>query len=161
MTPEVETTVEARGDLEIVLRRIFDAPPDLVFEAHTKPEHLKNWWGLRGSILRVCEVDLRPGGKWRFISHAADRDDVEFYGEYLEIEAPVGYRWTFMFDVDGFGPMGGPESHVLEDLGDGRTKLTSTGHMGSPEAIEGALCTGMAEGAIETWDRLEELLAEG
>jgi hypothetical protein len=65
-----------------------------------------------------------------------------------------------MFDVEGVGPMGGPETHSLEEI-DGRTKLTSVGHMGSADVIEGALSTGMAEGAIETWDRLAALLAEG
>jgi hypothetical protein len=58
------------------------------------------------------------------------------------------------------GPQGGPETFILEDLG-GRTKVTSIGHMGSPEIIEGALATGMVGGAIETWDRLEALLAGG
>jgi hypothetical protein len=65
-----------------------------------------------------------------------------------------------MFDVEGIGPMGGPETWVLEDLG-GRTKVISTGHMGSVEMLEGALATGMVEGALETWDRLAALLAEG
>ena len=88
------------------------------------------------------------------------RDDVAFYGEYLEIDPPKGYKWTFMFDVEGVGPMGGPETFTLEDVG-GKTKVTSRGHMGSEEAIEGALATGMVGGAIETWDRLEALLAEG
>ena len=105
-------------------------------------------------------MDVRPGGKWRYVSSAPDRDDVTFYGEYLEVDPPEGYKWTFMFDVEGVGPEGGPETHTLrgrrrEDQGQ------SVGHMGSPEALEGALSTGMAEGAIETWDRLEALLAEG
>jgi hypothetical protein len=56
--------------------------------------------------------------------------------------------------------MGGPETHILEEV-DGRTKITSIGHMGSVEALEGALSTGMVGGAIETWDRLEALLAGG
>ena len=64
-----------------------------------------------------------------------------------------------MFDVEGVGPQGGPESHRFEDLG-GKTRVISVGHMGSPEVIEGALATGMAKGAIETWDRLEAFLAE-
>jgi hypothetical protein len=64
-----------------------------------------------------------------------------------------------MFDVDGLGPQGGPETMRFEDLGGGRTKVISIGHMGSAEVIEAALATGMAEGAIETWDRLEALLA--
>ncbi len=60
----------------------------------------------------------------------------------------------------GLGPQGGPETFILEEI-DGRTKVTSIGHMGSPEVIEGALATGMGKGAIETWDRLAALLAEG
>lgn len=55
-------SVSLPSDREIVLTRHFEAPRSLVFEAFTKPEHLKRWWGLRGSTLRVCEVDLRPGG---------------------------------------------------------------------------------------------------
>ncbi len=65
-----------------------------------------------------------------------------------------------MFDVEGVGPMGGPETHTLEEV-DGKTKVTSVGHMGSVDVLEGALATGMAGGAIETWDRLEALLANG
>ena len=64
-----------------------------------------------------------------------------------------------MFDVEGVGPQGGPKSHRFEELG-GRTKVVSVGHMGSPEILEGALATGMAEGAIETWDRLAAVLAD-
>ena len=89
-----------------------------------------------------------------------DRDDVVFYGEYLEVDPPNGFKWTFLFDVEGMGPQGGPETFILEDAG-GKTKVTSIGHMGSPEIIEAALATGMVKGAIETWDRLETLLTEG
>ncbi len=65
-----------------------------------------------------------------------------------------------MFEVEGDGPMDGPETFTFEEV-DGKTKVTSIGHMGSEEAIEGALATGMVGGAIETYDRLEALLAEG
>ena len=65
-----------------------------------------------------------PGGKWRYVSSAPDRDDVAFFGEYLEIDPPEGFEWTFMFDVEGIGPQGGPETHTFEDLG-GRTTVTS------------------------------------
>ena len=105
-------------------------------------------------------MDVRPGGRWRYVSSAPDRDDVVFYGEYLAVEPPTRFEWTFMFDVDGLGPQGGPETHTFEDVGGGRTRVTSVGHIGSPEAIDAALATGMVKGAIETWDRLEALLAE-
>jgi uncharacterized protein YndB with AHSA1/START domain len=103
---------------------------------------------------------LRPGGNWRLINSAPHRDDIAFYGEYLEVTPPSGYRWTFMFDMEGVGPTGGPETFILDEV-DGKTKVTSIGHMGSPEVLEGALSTGMVGGAIETWDRLEALLAGG
>ena len=68
-----------------------------------------------------------------------------FYGEYLEVDPPKGFKWTFMFDVEGVGPMGGPETFTLEEVG-GKTKVTSIGHMGSVEVLEGALSTGMVPG---------------
>jgi uncharacterized protein YndB with AHSA1/START domain len=147
-------------DGDLVFERIFDAPREQVWKALTDPEIVPRWWGKHGTTTTVVEMDVRPGGKWRYISSAPDRDDVVFYGEYLEVTPPEGYKWTFMFDVEGVGPMGGPETHVLEDVG-GKTKITSIGHMGSVEALEGALSSGMVPGAIETWDRLEAALAEG
>jgi uncharacterized protein YndB with AHSA1/START domain len=94
------------------------------------------------------------------VSRAPDRDEVAFYGEYLEVDPPRGFKWTFMFDVQGVGPMGGPETFTFEEI-DGKTKVTSVGHIGSVEELEGALSTGMVAGALETWDRLQDLLAEG
>ena len=153
------TTIYSEGG-DLVFERIFDAPRERVWKAFTDPDQIPRWWGPHGTTTRVVEMDLRPGGKWRFVSSAPDRDDVAFYGEYLEVDPPNGYKSTFMFDVEGVGPQGGPETYILEDLG-GRTKVTSTGHMGSAEVIEGALATGMVGGAIETWNRLEAMLAEG
>jgi uncharacterized protein YndB with AHSA1/START domain len=153
------TTIYSDG-ADLVFERTFDAPREKVWKAFTDPQIVPRWWGPHGTTTTVAEMDVRPGGKWKYVSRAADRADVTFYGEYLEVDPPRGFKWTFMFDVEGVGPMGGPESHTFEEVG-GRTKVTSVGHMGSPEAIEGALATGMARGAIETWDRLEALLAEG
>jgi len=85
---------------------------------------------------------------------------VAFYGEYLEVTPPERFKWTFMFDVEGVGPMGGPETYDFAEV-DGKTKVTSIGYFDSVESIDGALATGMVAGAIETWDRLEALLAKG
>jgi uncharacterized protein YndB with AHSA1/START domain len=156
-----DTTTIYSEDGDLVFERTFDAPRELVWKAMTDPDRVPKWWGKRDSTTTVLEMDVRPGGTWRYLSSAPGRDDVTFYGEYLEVDPPNGYKWTFMFDVEGVGPMGGPETHTLEDLGDGRTKVTSVGHMGSAEVIDGALSTGMTEGAIETWDRLAEFLAAG
>ena len=105
-------------------------------------------------------MDVRPGGKWRYVSRGPDREDVTFYGEYLAIDPPKGFEWTFLFDVEGIGAQGGPASFTFEDVG-GKTKVISVGHMGSVEALEGALASGMVKGAVETWDRLAAVLAKG
>lgn len=153
------TTIYSQGG-DLVFERTFDAPREQVWRAFTDPDMIPRWWGPHGTTTRVAEMDVRPGGRWRYVSSAPDREDVAFYGEYLEVDPPKGYRWTFMFDVEGIGPQGGSETFILEDV-DGRTKVTSIGHLGSAEAIEGALASGMIAGAIATWDRLGALLAEG
>jgi uncharacterized protein YndB with AHSA1/START domain len=155
-----DTTAIYSDGGDLVFERTFDAPIERVWKAFTDPEAVPHWWGKHGTTTIVTEMDVRPGGKWRYVSRAPDRDDVAFYGEYLEVDPPNGFKWTFMFDVEGVGPMGGPETHVFQDVG-GKTKVTSTGHMGSVEMLEGALSTGMVEGAVETWDRLAALLAAG
>lgn len=143
----------------LVFERTFDAPREKVWQAFTDPAIIPLWWGPHTSSTEVLEMDVRVGGTWRFVSRAPHRDDVTFYGEYLEITPPELIRWTFMFDVEGLGPQGGPETFSFEDLG-GRTRVTSRGDFGSTEALEGALATGMVKGAIETWDRLARMLAE-
>lgn len=153
------TTIYSEGG-DLVFVRTFDATRDQVWKAFTDPTLVPRWWGPHGTTTTVEEMDVRPGGKWRYVSRAADRDEVAFYGEYLEVDPPQGFRWTFMFDVEGMGPQGGPETFTFEQL-DGRTQVTSVGHMGSAEVIEAALATGMVGGALETWDRLAALLAEG
>jgi uncharacterized protein YndB with AHSA1/START domain len=155
-----ETTTIYSDGKELVFERTFDAPREQVWKAFTDPEIIPRWWGPHGTTTTVVEMDVRPGGKWRYVGSAADRDDVTFYGEYLDVQPPERFEWTFMFDVEGVGPMGGPETYSFEDLG-GKTKVRSVGYFDSVEAIDGALATGMVRGAIETWDRLEALLAEG
>ena len=154
------TTEIYQDGSDLVFERTFDAPRPAVWKAFTDPEIVPRWWGPHETDTEVLEMDVRPGGKWRYRSHAESRDAVEFFGEYLEVTPPERLRWTFMFDADGLGPQGGPEVFTFEDLG-GRTRVVSRGHFDSPEAIEGALATGMVKGAIETWDRLATVLAEG
>jgi uncharacterized protein YndB with AHSA1/START domain len=152
------TTIYSEGG-DLFFERTFDAPRDLVWRAFTDPELIPRWWGRHGTTTTVVEMDVRPGGRWRYVNSAADRDDAVFFGEYLSVDPPAEYRWTFMFEVPGAGPQGGPETYRFAEV-DGRTTVTAIGHMGSPEVIDGALATGMVAGAIETWDRLEALLTE-
>ena len=152
------TTIYSEGG-DLTFERTFDAPRALVWKAFTERQHVERWWGPHGHMTRVVEMDVRVGGSWRYVSRTAEGDEFTFYGEYIAIEPIDRLEWTFMFDVEGVGPQGGPETFTFEDLG-GRTKVTSVGHMGSVEALEGALAVGMVGGAIETWDRLAAHLAE-
>src|SRR5688572_31811990 len=81
--------VTTKDDREILITRLFDAPRRLVFEAMTKPEHIKRWWGALGDgySVPVCEVDLRPGGKWRFVNRHP-KGEAAFHGVYREITPP-------------------------------------------------------------------------
>ena len=154
-----DTTAVYSDGGDLTFERTFDAPREQVWKAMTDPDLVPRWWGQHHTTTIVEEMDVRPGGKWRYINRASDREDVTFYGEFLEVDPPQGFKWTFMFDVEGVGPMGGPETYIFEEV-DGRTKVISTGHMGSVEVLEGALSTGMVAGGLETWDRLADLLAK-
>ena len=148
-------------DREIIMTRDFDAPRRLVFEAFTRPEHLKRWWGLRDSTLTVCEVDLRPGGAWRFVTRKANGKEEPFRGEYREITPPERLVYTFMYDVDGFRDPGGLVTDVFHEKGEkGRkTTLVETMLFPSLQARDVTLQSGMEAGAAESLDRLAELLA--
>jgi uncharacterized protein YndB with AHSA1/START domain len=147
--------VTTPSDREMVMTRVFDAPRDLVFEAHTSCEHMSNWWGPRRYEVVGCEIDFRPGGTWRIVHRGPDGNEIAFHGEYREIVRPERIVWTFGFDGMPGDP--GPETMVFEEH-DGRTTLTTTSVFGSIEERDGALESGMESGAIETYERLDEYL---
>jgi uncharacterized protein YndB with AHSA1/START domain len=150
--------VTAPSDLEIVLAREFDAPRDLVFDCFTKPEHLRRWFGLRDDEMTVCEVDLRVGGKWRFVLRTGGQE-MGLYGEFLEIEPPSRLVQTENFEGEFFEMMGAGtiNTMVLEER-DGKTLMINTVLYKTKEARDTVLQSPMAEGAGESFDRLEELL---
>ena len=139
-------------DVEIVMSRTFDAPRELVFQAHSSCEHLSNWWGPRDTKVLDCEVDFRPGGSWKVVLDHAE-GPITFFGEYLEIVPPEKISWTFGFNDEP----GGPETYVFEEH-DGKTTITSKATFPSREARDAVLATGMEKGAAETYDRLDEYL---
>jgi len=144
------------SDREIVVTRVFDAPRELVFEAHSKCEHLTNWWGPRKYTLEVCGLDFRPGGKYRFLHRGPDGvEEHGFRGEYCEIVPPERIVWTF--EWEGMPGHISVDTLTLEDAG-GKTKLTAHSLFDSREDRDGMLQSGMEEGMRETWDRLGELV---
>ena len=92
--------VSTPSDREIRLTRLFDAPRALVWEAMSKPEHIRRWWGNLGDgySVPVCEVDLRPGGAWRFVNRTPKGEMVAFYGVYREIVPPERVVFTEIFE---------------------------------------------------------------
>jgi uncharacterized protein YndB with AHSA1/START domain len=150
--------VTTPSDREIRMTRLFDAPRHLVFEAMTKPEHVKRWWGRLGEgySVPVCEIDLRPGGAWRFVNRHP-KGEVAFYGEYREITPPSRLVFTEIFE-----PFPDSVSVVTADFTEegGKTRLTATVRYPSLEVRDMVLASGMANGAAISYDRLEDLVKE-
>jgi uncharacterized protein YndB with AHSA1/START domain len=147
--------VTTAGDREIVMTRVFDAPRQLVFDAFTKPELLKRWFGPRGWSLVVCDVDLRVGGGFRFVLRGPDGKDMGMRGVYREIVPPE--RSVHMESFDDYPG----ESQVTAVLTEerGRTTLTATVLYPSPEVRDIVIQSGMEHGAAESYDKLAEMLA--
>jgi uncharacterized protein YndB with AHSA1/START domain len=149
--------VTTPSDQEIRMTRLFDAPRSLVFDAMTRPEHVKRWWGCLGDgySVPVCEIDLRVGGKWRFVNRHPG-GDAGFHGEYREIAPPSRLVFTEIFEEY-------PDtvSVVTTELSDegSRTRMTATVRYPSREVRDLVIASGMANGAGISYDRLEDLVA--
>jgi uncharacterized protein YndB with AHSA1/START domain len=150
-------TVTTPSDRELVITRTFDAPRWLVFDAMTRPEHLVHWWGLRGSTLVVCEVDLRVGGAWHYVVRGADGVDHGFSGVYQELTPPER-----IVSTEGYDPLPGHDYLVTAtfDERDGKTYLTSHLRYKSKEDRDGHVNSGMEGGMQQTYQRLDEHLAQ-
>jgi uncharacterized protein YndB with AHSA1/START domain len=146
--------VTTPSDQEIRLTRLFNAPKHLVFEAMTKPEHVKEWWGRLGEGYS-CEIDLRLGGAWRFVNRHP-KGEVAFYGEYREIAPPSRLVFTEIFEQ--FPDSVSVVTTEFTDE-DGKTRMTATVRYESLEVRDMVLASGMSRGAGISYDRLEDLVA--
>jgi uncharacterized protein YndB with AHSA1/START domain len=149
------TRITTPSDREVVMTRVVDAPRRLVFEAWTNPEHLQNWMGLRGWTMSACQIDLRPGGAYRFVWRSPDGRELGIAGVYREVTPPERVVSTESWDGDW------PET--LNTLTfteqDGKTTITSRVRYPSKEARDAALQTGMTDGAAEGLERLAEYVS--
>ena len=143
------------SDLELVMTRVFNAPRELVFNAHLDPQQVEQWWGPRAYTTIVDKLEARPGGQWRFINRRADGSEEAFRGEFREIVRPERITWTF--EWEGLPGHIGLETVTFTEQ-DGRTTLTTTSHFNTREERDGMIANGMEAGANEAADRLEELL---
>lgn len=141
-------------DRQIVLTRVFDAPRRLVWDAFTRPELLKRWFGPRGFSLVVCEVDLRVGGGFRFVLRRPDGGDFGMRGVYREIAAPE--RSVHMESFDDY-PGESQVTATFVEAG-GNTTMTAVVEYPSQEVRDAVIQSGMEHGAAESYDKLAELL---
>ena len=146
--------VSTPTDRELVLTRIFNAPRNLVFDAFTKPELLRRWFGPRGWSLVGCEVDARVGGTWRFVLRGPDGRDMGMRGVYLEFVPPE--RSVHMESFDDYPGELKVTATFIEHAG--KTTLTATVLYPSPEIRDIVLKDGLEHSAAESYDKLAELL---
>jgi len=147
-------------DLEILITRSFNAPRDLVWEAMSKPELIKQWlFGPPGWTMTVCDDDLRVGGKFKWAWRGPDGMEMAMHGVYREVIPPERIVRTEIFDF-GCDAQAGEQlaTMVLTEAND-NTKLRLTVLYPSKEARDGALASGMEKGVGAGYDRLEEMLA--
>jgi uncharacterized protein YndB with AHSA1/START domain len=143
------------SDLEILITREFDAPAELVFDAWTKPELVRRWWAGDRGVVTDAQIDLRIGGRWRWVMTANGGFEVAFSGEYREIDRPHRLVRTEVFelfpDAEAVGTLTFEESA-------GVTTLTILAHYPSQEHRDAALASGMEGGLQTSLDALEELI---
>lgn len=150
--------ITARGDREIVVTRVLDAPRRLVFDAYTKPELLKTWLlGPDGWSMPVCEIDLRAGGKYRYVwRNDSNGREMGMGGIYREVVAPERIVVTELFD-EAWYPGEAVGTIVLVER-DGKTTLTQTIVYNSRETRDAVLKSPMQYGMAMSYDRLEKVL---
>jgi uncharacterized protein YndB with AHSA1/START domain len=150
--------VTTRGDREIAMTRVFDAPRRMVFDALTKPELVRKWLlGPPGWTMPVCEIDARVGGAYRFLWRGADGTEMGSRGVCREILPPERFVATERFD-DAWYPGEALVTYALVEEG-GKTTLTLTVLYESREARDAVLKTPMEKGVAMSYDRLAEMLA--
>ena len=148
------------SDTEILITRQFDAPADLVFKAYTTPELVKRWWGFDTSEWLVCDIDLRVGGKWRYVTREEGGFEVAFHDEYSEIDAPYRVVSTEVFEG---APVPDPDAAatvnvVTLDEADGVTTLTVLVQAPNQEVRDAIIQSGMEGGLQVSYNRLEDLV---
>jgi uncharacterized protein YndB with AHSA1/START domain len=154
-TRETEITVDPKVPLVRIVRE-FDAPPEKVFRAHTDPDLVVRWLGPRRHQMRIDHFECRTGGSYRYV-HFSDGNEYGFHGSFHEVRPSEVIVQTFTYDgmPDGVAL----ERLVFEDLGDGRTRLVGTSLVDSFEGRDAFVASGMEDGILESYERLDEVLA--
>jgi uncharacterized protein YndB with AHSA1/START domain len=155
---QAQTHVATEGDREILTERVFDAPRERVFQAFVDPELIPKWWGRRADTTTVDKMDVREGGEWRFVTDGPD-GNTAFRGVYRAVQPPERLEQTF--EWEGMPGHIVVETATFEDLGDGRTKVSTRSLFHTTDERDGMLASGMEIGLGESYEQLDELLAAG
>ena len=154
MTTSGTAKVTLPTDEQILITQKFDAPKDLVFRAWTTPELVRRWWTAKRGEMKVAEIDLRVGGKWRYAMVTPDGMEVGFHGEYREIVPNERLVSTEVYE-------GMPDAEAVNTLTltetDGRTTLEVLVQHQTKEHRDGHVESGMEEGMQDAMDLLEEV----
>ena len=150
------TTVERTSERELVVTRMVNGPPRLVFQAWVQPELFKQWWVPKSFPITLlsCEADVRVGGRYRLVFSAGASEPMEFFGRYLEVTPPSRLVWTNDEVADG-----GPVTTVTFEEKSGNTLLVMHELYPSKEALDAAMDSGEKSGVNETFDQLDAVLA--
>jgi uncharacterized protein YndB with AHSA1/START domain len=156
-TSTQQATVTFPSETELVITRDFRAPRALVFEAVTRPEHIREWYGMVPDSMLVCDVDFRVGGGWHYVlAGEPGGEDHSFSGEYLEIDPPAR-----IVSTEGYDNIPGARYHVTVTLEENAGTTTLRSHLTYPsqEFRDGHVGMGMEHGMNISYNRLEALLA--
>lgn len=152
-----ESEATATRDREIIVTRVFGAPREQVFGAWTDPEQAVQWWGPRGFTTTIQEMDVRPGGLWRFIMHGPDGTDYQNRVVFVEVVKPQ--RLVYNHGPEGQSDVKEFHVTVTFEVENGGTRLTLRMVAESAADRQRMLEFGALEGAHQTLDRLGEFLA--
>jgi uncharacterized protein YndB with AHSA1/START domain len=149
------TIIAAPGSLEVRMERVFPAARERVFAAYTDAKAIPQWWGPRRLVTTVEKLEPRAGGQWRFIQRDTDGSSHGFHGVFHACTAPTQIVQTFEYE-------GAPGNVLLDSISfeaaGAHTKVIAQSIFQTLQARDAMIQYGMADGAIETWDRFEELL---
>jgi uncharacterized protein YndB with AHSA1/START domain len=148
------------SDEEILITRDFDAPRHLVYEAWTTPELVRRWWHADRGEMKVAEIDLRVGGRWRYVAVTPDGFEVAFHGEYREVVLEERLVSTEVYE--GAWQRGGPEQPTLNTVTfeekDGRTTVTILVQAPSKDVRDAIVASGMEDGLQDALRLVEEVV---
>jgi uncharacterized protein YndB with AHSA1/START domain len=142
-------------DTQILVVREFDAPADLVFRAFTEPDLVKRWWHANRGVATGADINLRPGGSWRWVMVTHDGRKVAFHGEYVEVDPGRRLVYTEIYEMPGVGDSPPVVNTLTFEEADGRTRMTAITDCPSIEVRDAIIASGMEDGMQDAYDLLE------